>query len=146
MADPQIRFDQILSKLREQKFRITPQRLAVLKILASSYGHPSVEEIHDQVKIDFPTTSLATVYKTITLLKQLNEVLELGFSNIGNRYDGNKPYPHPHVICTECGAVIDPDLDVISNISKEIAKNTGYYITDHRLDFYGVCPECQKGK
>ena len=146
MADPQIRFEQMLSKLREQKFRITPQRLAVLKILALSERHPSVEEIHYQVKTNFPTTSLATVYKTVTLLKQLNEVLELGFSDIGNRYDGNKPYSHPHVICTECGAVIDLDLDVMSNISKEMAKNTGYNITDHRLDFYGVCPECQKGK
>ena len=146
MADPQIRFDQMLSKLREKKFRITPQRLAVLKTLALSDGHPSVEEIHDNVKADFPTTSLATVYKTVTLLKQLDEVLELGFSDNGNRYDGNKPFPHPHVICNECGAVIDPDLDVMSNISEEMAKITGYDITSHRLDFYGVCPRCKRGK
>lgn len=146
MADPQIRFDQMLSKLREKKFRITPQRLAVLKTLAFSDGHPSVEEIYDGVKADFPTTSLATVYKTVTLLKQLDELLQLEFSDSGNRYDGNKPFPHPHVICNECGAVIDLDLDVMSNISEEMAKKTEYDITSHRLDFYGVCPRCQKGK
>ncbi|MBW1706302.1 MAG: transcriptional repressor [Deltaproteobacteria bacterium] len=86
MADPQLRLDQMLAKLREQKFRITPQRLAILKILAVSDGHPSVEQIFKQVKADFPTTSLATLYKTVTLLKQLNELLELGFSGSGNRY------------------------------------------------------------
>ena len=69
MADPQARLDQMLAKLREQNFRITPQRLAVLKILSVSDGHPSVERIYNQVKADFPTTSQATVYKTVTLLR-----------------------------------------------------------------------------
>ncbi len=53
--------------------------MAVLKIMATSDGHPSVENIYEHVKKRFPTTSLATVYKTVTLLKELNEVLELGF-------------------------------------------------------------------
>ena len=146
MADPKLRFDQMLTKLRAQKFRITPQRLAILKILAVSDGHPSVEQIFKQVKADFPTTSLATLYKTITLLKQLNEVLELGFSDSGNRYDGNTPYPHPHVICTVCGNIVDPEPDAVQNISEDIAKETGYFITNQRIDFFGICPECQKGK
>ncbi|MBW1706897.1 MAG: transcriptional repressor [Deltaproteobacteria bacterium] len=146
MADPQLRLDQMLTKLREHKFRITPQRLAILKILSVSDGHPSVERIFEQVKADFPTTSLATLYKTVTLLKQLNEVLELGFSGSGNRYDGNRPYPHPHVICTVCGNIVDPEPDAAQNITKDIAKETGYFITNHRLDFFGICPECQKGK
>lgn len=146
LADPKLRLDQMLTKLREQKFRITPQRLAILKILAVSDGHPNVEQIFIQVKADFPTTSLATLYKTITLLKHLNEVLELGFSDSGNRYDGNRPYPHPHVICTVCGNIVDPESDAVKNISENIAKQTGYYITDQRIDFFGICPECQKGK
>jgi Fur family peroxide stress response transcriptional regulator len=146
LADPKLRLDQMLTKLKEQKFRITPQRLAILKILAVSDGHPNVEQIFKQVKADFPTTSLATLYKTVTLLKQLNEVLELGFSNSGNRYDGNRPYPHPHVICTVCGKIVDPETDTVKNISEDIAKRTGYFITDQRIDFFGICPACQKGK
>jgi Fur family peroxide stress response transcriptional regulator len=146
LADPKLRLDQMLTKLREQKFRITPQRLAIVKILAVSDGHPNVEQIFKQVKEDFPTTSLATLYKTVTLLKQLNEVLELGFSDSGNRYDGNRPYPHPHVICTVCGNIVDPETDTVQNIAEDIAKETGYFITDQRLDFFGICPKCQKGK
>jgi Fur family transcriptional regulator, peroxide stress response regulator len=144
LADPQVRLDQMLAKLREQNFRITPQRLAILKILAASDGHPSVDQIFKRVTADFPTTSLATLYKTVTLLKQLNEVLELGFPDCGNRYDGNTPYPHPHVICTRCGRISDPELDAALKLSETIAKQTGYRVTNHRMDFFGICPECQK--
>ena len=144
MADPHARLDEMLQKLREHKFRITPQRIAVLKILALSDGHPSVEKIHEQVKRDFPTTSLATVYKTITLLKDLNEVLELGFPEGGNRYDGKKPFPHPHLICLECRQIVDPDLASLADLTQELTVETGFKIVNHRLDFFGICPECRK--
>lgn len=146
MADPQFRLDRMLGKLREHKFRITPQRIAVLRILAGSRDHPSVERVFEQVKKHFPTTSLATVYKTVTLLKQLNEVLELGFQGRGNRYDGNKPYPHPHLICTQCRKVIDPDLESLEGVTKELASETGFDIISYQLDFFGICPACQKKK
>ena len=101
MAKQKTRLDHMISKLREREYRITPQRLAILKILAVSEGHPSVEKIYSQVKKDFPTTSLATIYKTLIVMKEIGEVLELGFSDDSNRYDGNKPNPHPHLICIE---------------------------------------------
>ena len=126
--------------------RLTPQRLAVLKILSLSKGHPSVEQMYEQVLEDFPTTSLATIYKTINLLKTLGEVLELGFADTGSRYDGKKPFPHPHVICTGCGKIVDPEYTVMDELSKNISIDTGYQVTHHRLDFYGLCPECQREK
>ncbi len=144
MVDPNIRLDKMLETLRQHKFRITPQRIAILKILALSVGHPSVEQIYDEVKNDFPTTSLATVYKTVTLLKEQDEVLELGFSEGSNRYDGNKPYPHPHLICTRCGSIVDPDLESFDGVKDELTSETGFHITNYRLDFFGICPDCQK--
>jgi len=137
------RFDQMLSKLKENNFRITPQRLAVLKILSESKGHPSVERIYEQVKAEFPTTSLATVYKTVTILKKLNEIIGLGFPDGSNRYDGNKPFPHPHMICTKCKEIIDPDLTSLKELTEEVSKKTGYQVLFHRLDFFGLCPTCQ---
>ena len=136
--------DTMINKLKERDFRITPQRLAVLRILAESEGHPSVEDIFRQVKPIFPTTSLATIYKTVNLLKNIGEVVELDFSEESNRYDGNRPYPHPHLICTKCKTVVDPDMATISDLSEELAKKTGYEIVTHRLDFFGICPRCQK--
>ena len=140
------RLNQMLSKLKEHDFRLTPQRLAVLKVLAVSEGHPSIDQIYEIVRIEFPTTSIATIYKTVTLLKQLNEVLELGFPDGSNRYDGNKPYPHPHVICTKCKKIIDPNLGSLKDLADKVIKETGFLILNHRVDFFGMCRDCQSCK
>ncbi len=140
------RLKQMLSKLKAHDFRLTPQRLAVLKVLAASEGHPTVERIYETVRAEFPTTSIATIYKTVNLLKQLNEVLELGFPDGSNRYDGNKPYPHPHVICTKCKQIIDPDLGSLKDLTTEVIQETGFQILTHRVDFFGICRDCQSCK
>lgn len=137
------RLDQMLAKLKDRNFRLTPQRLAVLEILANSAEHPTVAQIHAEVLRRFPTTSLATVYKTVLLLKELNEVLELGFPDGSNRYDGAKPFPHPHIICTRCRRIMDPELISLVDLNAEMQKKTGYRILHHRMDFFGLCPECQ---
>jgi len=144
MADPEARLDELTTGLRERGNRLTPQRMAVLKILAASEEHPSVEQIYERVKVDFPMTSLATVYKTVTLLKEMGEVLELGFSDGSNRYDGNKPYPHPHLICTKCKNIVDPEVATLSELRQKVAQSTGYQIVSHRLDFFGICLQCQE--
>jgi Fur family peroxide stress response transcriptional regulator len=144
MSDPKLRYDQIVSKLREYNHKLTPQRLAVVKILAHSQGHPNVESIFEQLQKKFPTMSLATVYRNVMLLKSLGEVLEIGLPDGGNRYDGNKPHPHPHVICVRCKSIIDPELDTLKDLNEEVTQETGYRILTHRLDFFGICGNCQK--
>jgi len=136
----------IIRKLRDNGHKLTPQRLAIVKILAKSESHPGVENIHAQIKKDFPTMSLATVYRNIVLFKSLGEVLELGFPDGSNRYDGNKPYPHPHVICIKCKAIVDPDLDSLDEMKKEVALETNFKILSHRLDFFGICCNCMADK
>jgi Fur family peroxide stress response transcriptional regulator len=142
--DVKRRMDQMASKLREHQFRITPQRLAVLRVLAASEGHPSVERVYETVRRDFPTTSIATIYKTVHLLKQINEVLEIALPDGSNRYDGNKPFPHPHLICVQCKKIIDRDLGSLKDITAEAADQTGFDILSHRLDFFGICGDCKK--
>jgi Fur family peroxide stress response transcriptional regulator len=142
LTDHKKRFEIIIQKLRDKGHRITPQRLAIVKILAKSEGHPSVENIHGEIKKDFPTMSLATVYKNISLIKSIGEVLELGFPDGSNRYDGNKPTPHPHVICIKCKKIVDPDLHNLDEITKEVALETNFKILNHRLDFFGICGNC----
>jgi Fur family peroxide stress response transcriptional regulator len=86
--------------------------------------------------------SLATVYRNIVLIKSLGEVLELGFPDGSNRYDGNKPYPHPHIICIRCKKIVDPDLDSRDAMQKEVGLATNFNIPNHRLDFFGLCSNC----
>jgi len=137
------RLQQMIEKLKSSDFRITPQRYAVLSVLANSPDHPSAESIYAELTAHYPTMSLATIYKTINLLKREGEILELEFSDLGNRYDGNKPYPHPHVICTKCGKIMDPSQLDLDEITRKMMQETGFKILTHRLDFYGLCPDCQ---
>ncbi len=143
MADPQERLEQMIRLLRDKECRLTPQRLAMLRILSKSKRHPSAEQIFEQIRADYPTTSLATIYKTLNLLKKIGEVFEVTFG-VESHYDGNKPYPHPHVICTKCGQIIDSEHGTTAGISQEIARQTGYKITHQQVNFFGLCPKCQK--
>lgn len=143
MPDSDQRFQQLVSKLKAREYRMTPQRAALLRLIAESESHPSASDLYGQIAEQFPTTSLATVYKTLNLLKELGEVLELGFSDDDNRYDGRRPYPHPHLICVRCRKITDPEVGLVSDLAEEIGRTTGYQVLSHRLDFYGLCPECR---
>jgi Fur family peroxide stress response transcriptional regulator len=146
LADHKKRFEIIIQKLRDDGYKITPQRLAIVKTLEKSGGHPSVEQIYGEIRKDHPTMSLATVYKNILLIKSLGEVLELGFPDGSNRYDGNKPYPHPHVICIKCKKIVDPKLDSLEDMKKEVSAETNFKVLNHRLDFFGICSDCMAEK
>ena len=138
-----IRLDRVTARLKARGYRLTPQRLAILRALIGSDQHPSVEQIYRQVRRDFPTTSLATVYNTLECLKGLGEVLELPLGG-GSRYDGRKPESHPHIVCTACSRIEDLDID-LAGAAQAVAQEQGYTEVRHRLEFYGICPACQEG-
>src|ERR687894_532284 len=126
------RYDQLLFRLRQDSIRLTPQRLAVLRILADDTGHPTVEQVFDRVRGDYPTTSLATIYKTIDMLKGIGEVLELSVGE-SHRYDGRDPRPHPHLICESCGTIEDLVVDApfgdpvaLGHVAASVAAARGY--------------------
>ena len=138
------RYQALVEKLRQQNYRLTPQRLRLVNLIATSDGHPSAAQLYAQVKTQFPTMSQATVYKTLNLLKDMGEVLEIDLRD-DSHYDGNKPYPHPHIICSQCGKIIDGEIESsIKELVREVEHNSGFRISRHRLDFYGVCPSCQE--
>ena len=140
----QTRLEEILASLRRRDCRITPQRIAIVKAFLQSEDHPSVKQVYEEVRANFPTTSLATVYKTVNLLKEVGEILEIGLVAGDNRYDGNKPYPHPHLICSRCSQITDPDVGQLEQMTAEVAEATGYRIDSHLVEFFGLCPSCQQ--
>ena len=144
MVELQARLDAVITRLRDQGHRLTPQRMAVIKALIGK-DHLSVEQIYERVKVDFPMTSLTTIYKTVAVLKEMGEVSELGFSGDSSRYNSNL-HPHPHLICIKCKEILDVDVevDVAGDLPQVVARRTGYRIVNHRFDFFGVCPRCQE--
>ena len=143
MAEPQARLDELIARLRDQGGRITPQRVAVLRVLATSDQHPSAEQIYECVKADFPMTSLATIYKTLALLVEMGELLEIRIGGDSTRYDGRLAQSHPHLICVKCKKIKDLELLPLNPLPKEVSERTGYCVLGYRLDFCGICPECK---
>ncbi len=143
------RLDALIKRLKDNGHRLTPQRLAIVSALANSSAHPTAEQIHKMILKDFPTTSLATVYKTITMLKEQGEIIELSFGDMGSRFDARDAAPHPHIICTRCGSVFDLDVEEafesvdFNVLATRMADKTGFRIESYRLDFYGICSKCQ---
>ena len=125
---------------------VTPRRGKLLEVLVASERHPNVNDIHQEVKRSFPGTSLATVYNTIELLKDIGQVLEIEFSGVANRYDGRRPQAHPHLVCTECERIEDLDSIGPDESLDAISRATGYEVVRQRTDYYGLCPKCQGTK
>jgi Fur family peroxide stress response transcriptional regulator len=143
-AEIQQRLDEMKLALEQREVTLTPRRAKVLEILATSDLHPSVSEIHAQVQLRFPSTSLATVYNTIELLKKAGQVLEIEFSAAANRYDGRRPEAHPHLVCVECHRIDDLDIPEPTDAFATVEATTGYEIVRQRTDYYGICPGCQR--
>lgn len=139
------RLEILVAKLRERDCRITPQRLALLDLLVNSDEHLSPAQLYERLQTRFPTMSLATVYKTINLLKDMGEITEISFSDGDTHYDASDPTPHIHLICTQCHRISDAPFITAPNLAEELSTQTGYRITGHRFDFYGICPDCQAG-
>ena len=138
------RLEHILQALRQRGCRLTPQRAAILHAVLSSDEHPTAEQLFSQVRAEFPMTSLATVYNTLGLLKEMGAVLEIGLGHGGMRYDGLHPDPHPHLICTQCHTILDADLPELQTLGEAVSQATGFRINSHRFDFFGICPQCQQ--
>ena len=136
--------DQIITGiLREKGLKVTPQRLAVYNVLYNTTEHPSAEMIFQKLQPDYPTMSLATVYKTIEVLKEIGLVQALNVGEDSFRYDANVEN-HPHVKCVVCHRVDDIfDIDADGFVEK-IADKTDYKLTGKQFYFYGVCPNCQR--
>lgn len=128
---------------KEKNLKLTPQRYAIYKYLKSTKVHPSAEMIYTELKINYPTMSLATVYKTLKTLIEIDLVQELNVGEENFRFDANTSM-HPHIMCLKCGKVDDIEVVDFSYLNKEAEKYCNYHIQDHQLYFYGTCPECKK--
>lgn len=145
MPDSEVRFRELILALKERDFRLTPQRVELVRLISASEGHPSASQLYARMKDSFPTMSPATVYKTLALLKDMDQVLEIDLWD-DRHYDGIRPGPHPHLICMECGTIVDGDLELELDPSKirKLEKASGYQIVRSQLTFYGLCPKCKR--
>nr|MCU0510563.1 transcriptional repressor [Anaerolineae bacterium] len=114
------RTDELISALRSTGYRITPQRVEICRALAESKAHPSPQAIYRKVSEKYPGISQATVYNTLTVLRDLGEVVEVGLGQDRTHYEPD-PTPHVNLICLRCGVIEDLEDQTVTDLSAQLA-------------------------
>ena len=136
--------EECIQALKAKGYKLTPQRLEILKILVGNKGHPTAEDIYNKVHERFPMISLATVYNTLDMLVELGLVRKIEYGN-ESRYDPN-PKTHVNLICLECNTIYDYEEVDFDWLKKEVEEKTGFKILYPRFEFYGICKKCLEKK
>lgn len=136
-------------RLKEKGLKVTHQRLLVLSVLEQNSGrHMTAEDVYDLVSRDYPDIGLATVYRTLQLLHEMQLADRISLDDgcvryeIGHLFAGESKHNHHHLICRKCGAVIPFGDDLLDDLEQHIEKATGFHVLDHELKFYGICKQC----
>nr|WP_202080990.1 peroxide-responsive transcriptional repressor PerR [Caldalkalibacillus salinus] len=134
---------QALEKLKDRGVRMTPQRHAILAYLFEAMNHPTADEIYKALEDKFPSMSVATVYNNLRLFKEADLVRELTYGDSSSRFDADV-HQHYHVICKDCGKIVDFDYPCLDDVENVASKETGFKIESHRMEVYGVCHQCHE--
>lgn len=135
---------ELVNLLKEHNLKATPQRLCVLKIL-KKHEHPNIDELYAQVKKEYPSISLATVYKNISTLQERGLVVEVNVPNQKAYYDIYEE-PHIHIICTKCGHIEDLGFKStnIGAYQEELEKKQNIFIDNLFVSAYtSSCKKCR---
>lgn len=122
--------------------RKSKQREAILGLLKGTNSHPTADWIYEQVRKEIPNISLGTVYRNLKVLQQAGKILELDLAGTLSRFDGNTQN-HDHFRCEQCGRIFNVDEPVDRGTDARVARETGFKVSYHRLEFRGLCKDCQ---
>ncbi len=128
--------------LREQGYRLTPQRLMILDAVIAGEGHVTAEAIHQTIAIDYPDVSVSTVYRTLETLRDLGLVTETDMGNSRVEYHFAERAQHHHLVCRRCGSVAELPADFFSPVSDRLANEYGFRAEMTHFAVFGVCAAC----
>ena len=134
----------MVTKLSELGYRLTPQRMMILSAIENSDNHISADEIYSQVAAKYPQVNISTVYRTLSLLGQLELVAETDLGEGRVRYHPAGKGNHHHLVCQECGAIIDLNESVLSSIRDALLREYEFIADLKHLAIFGRCVECGK--
>ncbi|WP_236860800.1 Fur family transcriptional regulator [Campylobacter porcelli] len=147
-----IEYDALLERfkrvLRDNGLKYTKQREVLLQTLYNNSEHFTPEQLYLHIKERYPdlNVGIATVYRSLNLLEESGMVTSISFGAQGKKFElANKPH-HDHMICRQCGVIVEFEDQVIEKRQLAIAKDNGFKLTGHIMQLYGVCSECSKQK
>jgi len=137
-------------------YRLTIARQAILEVLSKSQGHLSAEDIYIKAHAKYPNIGLTTIYRTLDVLSGLGMVHKLDFGDGRARYElvegPEGKQHHHHLVCTACNRVIDytdfidKEVELLRETEKGLEKKYSFKITNHVIQFYGLCKKCSAKK
>jgi len=145
MKDFSYLLDELKRVLKEKNLKFTRQREVILKAIYNSKGHHSPEEILSLLKEEFPEENIgiATIYRNLTFFEEEGLVESISFGKDGKKYEIGHKKHHDHLVCLECGKIIEFIDDVIEKRQEEVAKKYNFKMHDHIMKIVGICQECQ---
>lgn len=149
IQDRTIKYEELLldfkDLLKKNGLKFTVQREVILEVLYNSHEHLTPEGLHHLIQEKFPhlNTGIATVYRTLSLLEGSSMVTSLSFGAQGKKYELGAKEHHDHIICTKCGDITEFLDEEIEKRQHKIAEQLGFLMSDHSMQIYGVCKNCQ---
>lgn len=134
----------IATTLRQHGYKLTPQRRVVIRTIVSSQDHLTPAAMYKKVHQEHPNIGLVTIYRTLGILAKLGLICELHAGGSCHSYAISAPGHHHHLICSNCGTVVDFTGYNLSRLEQRLSLETGFKVADHLLEFIGLCQACQK--
>jgi len=137
--------NKIAGILRENGYKLTPQRHAILKVIAANHDRLTPEAIYQKTQDTYPGIGLVTIYRTLEILDKLDLLCHIHTDDGCRSYMMRRPTGHHHhLVCSGCGKAVDfTDCD-LNALEEKLARETGFEIEGHLLQLYGKCGQCQK--
>jgi Fur family transcriptional regulator, ferric uptake regulator len=135
--------DEIIVSLRRSGYKVTPQRVAIIKTVIASNELLTPSALYEKVREADPEVGAVTVYRTLNILAELGLVCMVHTRENTHSYIARPHEHHDHLICSECGQVINFTRCNLDRLQDRLKSETGFTIQGHRLDFYGRCQECK---
>lgn len=140
----QLSENKILTILRRNHFKLTPQRRAILKIISNSKDHLTPADIYQRAQMELPGIGLVTTYRTIELLTKLNLLCKVHSEDGCQNFLLRRPLEHHHhLVCSACGTVKELTHCHLGEMEQRLSAETGFLVDSHLLEFRGICPDCQ---
>ena len=132
-----------IEQLQAKGVKITPQRQEILKVFLESQDlHLSAEEVHGRIMVKFPSMSLDTVYRNLSMLQKLGILTELNFGDRKSLFEINNSQHHHHLVCTKCGGSQEIEFCPLDFLDKQHIKN--FKVQKHSFEIFGICANCMQ--
>jgi Fur family ferric uptake transcriptional regulator len=136
----------IAESVRQEGYRLTPQRMMILSIIDASMGHISAEEIHRKVCERYPFVNISTIYRTLNLLKKLRLISETDLGEGYVRYELLERGRHHHLVCRRCGESLAFEDELLKPLQRRLLEDYGFAADADHFAIFGLCQRCRQAE